>query len=270
MRKIFTLIALVFAAGPMLAQYTMTRSDFPQIGDSQYYSEADTTGLTPGPGGTGQTWDFSGAVQLGSSLTVNWGDATMHPNGGMFPGSDIVQTFSNEYNFFASNNDSMVHTGEVSLTGTDLPYSDPGVLWYFPLNFNDMNSDSVFGEYFDGFLTNANRWGEVSTHFDGDGTVITPFATYNNVNRLYTQGIYQDSSWTGAVNTEVQVFRWEWYQQGRTLPVMSINVRLVSVNAGPFTETTSIWYADSQLVNVDAAIAAAEMQVYPNPTAGNA
>lgn len=270
MKRIFTIIAFVFAAGPMLAQFTMNRTDFPDFGDSQYYVVSDTAGVTLGGGGSGQTWDFSAAFNTGNNITVSWDTATGHSLSASFPGATHVQKLGGtDYYYYTIDNDSVVLSGEQALTSQPLPYLPTATMLKFPVNLFDLNVNNVSGDFFDGFLTNVTRVGQYTVEADGAGSLTTPYATYPNVLRIVTSGTFQDSSWTGAADTDVTYFRYEWFAQGRKLPVFVFEFESVVLNGGNATESYKTWYADSQLVSVENAIAAASMTVFPNPSQGD-
>lgn len=242
------------------------------VGDSEFYTGLDTTGVQEGPGGSGLTWDYSGANIAGTSLGIDYVDPATHPQGNNIPGATMVMSQSDGgYVFLNVTNDSVVNVGELSTTSTDCDYPvNQGTLIKFPSNVGSSVTDSVAGEYFDGFLTNVTRWGEVTTEVDANGTLITPTITWNNVTRVFSMYTYRDSSWTGAAISDIFVFRYEWFAAGRRTPVFITNTRLVSVNAGPFTEERRIWFADTTTVGVNAALAVRGLEVSPNPSEGQA
>jgi hypothetical protein len=267
MKKSFTLIALVLAVCALQAQ--INRSDLPAIGDSQFYTGLDTTGIVEGPGGTGLTWDYSSATTNSITGTVEYVDPASHPQNSMIPGANLTRVDPDgNYVYYSVDNDSMLIVGEQSITGQPCAYPSAGTLVRFPANVSDAATDSVNGEYFDGFLTNVTRWGEVTTTVDANGTLITPNATWNNVTRVFQQYTYRDSSWTGAAISDILLFRYEWYAAGRTMPVFITNTRLVSVNGGPFTEERAVWWADTTVVGLEDALSITEMQLAPNPSEG--
>lgn len=248
----------------MNAQFT--RADFPMIGDSDIYLGLDTTGISEGPGGMGLTWNFSTGTNNGGNVTVSWVDPANHPQGTMVPGANIVYSVSNgDYRFYNVDANTATLLGEQSLTGTPCPYTTTADIINFPSSFGATSTDSVVGEYFDGFLTNATRWGSSTTEFDADGTLVTPNATWNNVVRVTTTADYQDSSWTGAAESEILTFRFEWYVPGRRMPVFWTNTRLVSLNGGAYTEQREIWYVDTNAVAIDDHSLEDGMSIYPNP-----
>jgi Secretion system C-terminal sorting domain len=269
MKKISTLIALAFAASPLLAQFSMSAGDVPQSGDNQYFTRCDTTGISAGSPGTGQTWDFSAVVPQGAGVTVNYGAPSGHPNGATFPGSNLVQSYVGFYKFFNATTDSLELTGERSVANTPCPYVKTPTLYIYPMNFGYMHSDSATGTYADGFISSVNRKGTYTVEFDGSGTLITPFATYNNVNRIRTLGVFRDSSWTGAAESDVLLLRYEWYVQGTRTPRMIVTFTSVSINAGPPQIGKDVWYADQNIGLADGQ-GDFGMTVSPNPAKGQA
>ncbi|MEM0999861.1 MAG: T9SS type A sorting domain-containing protein [Bacteroidota bacterium] len=269
MKKSFTLIAFVFAAGLLQAQ--INRSDLPMVGDAQFYTGLDTLGIVEGPGGMGQTWDFSGATLNNTTGTVEWVDPATHPQNGAIPGANLTRVDPNgNYIYYSIDSDSMVVVGEQSITTQPCAYTIQPTILRFPTTFGTMYTDSINGEYFDGFITNVTRFGRVNVTVDATGTLITPTTTWNNVTRIFKQFTYQDSSWTGAAISDILLFRYEWYAAGRTTPIFFTNTRLVSLNQGPFTEEREVWWADTTAVSLDQSLSATEVKVSPNPTMGRA
>lgn len=269
MKKISTLIALAFAVSPLMAQFSMSASDVPQLGDYQYFTKCDTTGITGGPSGAGQTWDYSAVIPLGGAVTVTYGAPSGHPNAATFPGSNLVQSYIGFYKFFNATTDSLELTGERSVANTPCAYVKKPSLYIYPMNFGYMHSDSATGTYADGFISSVDRKGMYTVEFDGSGTLITPFATYNNVNRLRTLGVFRDSSWTGAAESDVLLLRYEWYVQGTRTPRMIVTYTSVSINAGPPQVGKDVWYADHNIGIADGQ-ADFGMLVSPNPAQGRA
>jgi hypothetical protein len=268
MKKISTLIALAFAATPLLAQFSMSASDLPASGNSQYYTRCDTTGIMAGNPGTGQTWDFSSVTPSGN-ITVTYGLPSSHPNGGTMTGSNMVHSYVGFYKFYNSNADSLEMVGERSVANTPLTYVKRPTMYRYPMNFGYTSTDSATGIYADGFISSVDRKGNYTVDFDGSGTLITPFATYNNVNRIRTLGVFRDSSWTGAAESDVLLLRYEWYASGSSTPRMVVTFTSVSINAGPPQLGKDVWYADTPN-SVRDGQSDFGLQISPNPAQGQA
>lgn len=267
MRKILSLIALVFACGYASAQFTMSSSDFGQIGDSRTYMGMDTAGISEGSAGTGQTWDFTGGTVTSQTRILNVVTASAHPQGASFPNSTHAYDFSNgTYRFYTVGSNDMTYDGEVSLVNTPIPYDSTPIVYNFPVNLNDMVTDTIDAYYNTGAAGFAFRFGNHTTFFDAAGSLMLPGGvTYANCNRIVTFIQIKDSSQVFPLVTDIQVLRYEWYQQGVTLPVMYTETQLVAVNGGAPTQTREIWFLDTGFVAIDDAQIQAEMALAPNP-----
>jgi len=267
MRKVLFLFALVLASSTSWAQYTMSSSDIYAIGESRIYIGMDTTGVVEGMGGSGLTWDFSGANATSQTRIAMVMDAASHPEAAAYPGSTHAIDYSNgEYRFFTINSDSITFDGEVSLLNSPINYSDRPTVYKYPLNLNDIQQDSLYSYYNTGSAGFAFRFGAYNTLFDGDGTLMLPNGiSYNDVNRILTFVQVKDSSQLFPLVTEIQISRYEWFVQGVTLPVMVSESRLVSVNGGAPTSTKEIFFLDSSVVSIDEPIIANSIELFPNP-----
>lgn len=266
MRKTFTLIA--FGLLGLGVQAQLVRSEFPVVGNTQNYYRADS--VNPGPAGAAQNWNFGSLGRLGPTSTNNYIVPSTHPQGSGFPGADLCfKPGNDDYEFYITNADSIVMIGEKSVANTRCTYSDPATLYKFPQAFNTPQIDSVEGQYPDGFISQVTRIGWYQTNFDGDGQLTTPYMTYPSVKRVEISAYLRDSSWLGGAIGEVFLARYEWYAQGETMPVMYIHHQEFSLNGGNPSVSYEVWYADPAAVATTEG-AFANLEVYPNPTKGNA
>lgn len=266
MRKSLTLIAIVCMGLSASAQ--LTRAEIADVGDAQVYRKADTTGVTVGPSGTGQVWNYSSMVATSVVGTNRFVDPTTHAQGVNYPTSNLCFNPSNGvYAFYTATADSLYLIGEKSPANTAVTYTDGAAWLRFPQAYSVPNEDSIIGQYPDGFISNVTRRGYIRSIFDGDGSLSTPFATYPSVKRVEYFGQYADSSWTGALDAEVYVLRYEWFAAGETMPVLIIHQQEVIINGGNPQKSKEIWWADPTAVGVDAP-AANNMTLAPNPSRG--
>ena len=256
----------MLACGSAWAQYTMSASDIYVLGEARIYNGVDTTGIVEGMGGTGLTWDYSGATITSLTRTAVVSDPANHPESATYPSSTHVLDFSNgEYRFFTIDNDSVVFDGEVSLLNTPIDYSVKPTIFKFPLNQNDIQQDSLYSYYNTGSLGFAFRFGNYNTLFDGSGTLILPNGlTYANCNRILTFVDVRDSSQAFPAFTDIQIARYEWFVEGVSLPVMISETRIVSANGGAPTETKEIFILDSNVVSIEQPFDFG-VQLFPNP-----
>lgn len=268
MRNTITLIA--FAVWGLSASAQLLRSELPDVGDSQVYRKADTTGVSAGGPGAGQTWNFGSLANLSTVATNGYITPSSHAQGSSFPTANLCyKPFNDDFKFYEASSDSFFLIGEKSVANTRCTYTDGAAFYRFPQAFGVPNIDSVEGTYPDGFISSVSRIGWYQTTFDADGQLTTPYQTYASVKRVEIAAYFEDSSWTGAADGEVYVLRYEWYAQGETMPVLIIHDQQFILNGGNPTITREVWYADPNAVaTTDAAFT--NLEVFPNPSNGNA
>ncbi len=267
MRKTLTLFAFACLGLGVQAQQ-LVRTDMANVGDSQNYRRADTTGVQDGPSGSGQAWNYSTLVPSPAAGINSYIAANTHPLGAQFPTANLAfNPFNGSYGFYISSPDSLYMIGEKSSANTIVSYTD-GAAWFrYPQSFGVPNVDSVVGLYPDGIFSSVGRLGWTQTTFDGTGTLVTPFATYPSVKRVEYLAIHRDSSWTGAAFVDVFVRRYEWYASTQTTPVLIIHHQQVILNNGNPTTTKEIWWADPNATAVTPETGTA-FDIYPNPSQG--
>lgn len=270
MRKITTLFAIAFSLGFSLKAQTITRAELFDVGTSQIYRKADTTGVTEGPSGTGQNWDFSSLVNTPVVGTNDYTAPSAHPQGSFYASANLTFDPANDvWQMYESSADSIFLIGEKSTANTRLTYSDGAKLFDFPVAFNTPWTDSVHGVYPDGFFSSVDRKGTYEVTFDAEGSLITPFMTFASSKRVKYIGIFRDSSWTGAANADNFLIRYEWYVPGRTAPVLILNKTQLILNNGNPQVNTEVWYADDNAVAINNA-QNENLSIAPNPSAGSA
>lgn len=270
MKKLYALLLLALAGTALQAQVTLTRADFPVIGDSAYYSLVDTTGWDPGARGSGVTWDFSGVTPLGSGHTVRYVDPANTPQSATFPDADIAMTSTNSgYIFYRIDADSVNLVGEKTITNQPVHYDSAASMILFPLNLNDSIFDFLTGVYPDGFFSNITRDSWIYTVMDGEGTLITPKGTYNNVARVHVFEYLKDSSWTGAADGEGYTEHYYWIESGTSTPIMVSSITAIQINMGAPQVVHEIMYADDFPIATEEALAGLQsVSLYPNPSEG--
>ena len=266
MKRLLFFAALLLTVSSISAQNTLSDTDFYEIGTSETYFGLDTTGIVEGMGGSGLTWDFSSAQPNGQTRIVSVGAASSHPQGSAYPTSDYALDFSTgQYRFFSEDDDSLVLDGEISLLNSPINFDLKPTIYKFPLNLNDLQSDTLDATY-NTTAGTARRFGSYNTLYDGDGTLTLPGGvTYSNVSRIVTLIQYRDSSTAFPIFTDVTINRYEWFVPGSTLPVMISDIQIASANGGPNNLTKDIFYLDTGFVNVDQVLVSEGLELFPNP-----
>jgi hypothetical protein len=190
MRTVMTL-ACATLVGTLQAQPTLTGAQMGGVGTTVTTQAADTTGVTPGPGGAGVTWDFSGLVDDGSSATSTVLSPGSTPYAANFPTANYAsQGVSGNYGYFLVNQTTVEMHG-MQGPATYLIYSNPERLMKFPFSFSDVSADVFFAT---GLTSDTyDRFGTNTLAADGYGTLILPTGTYNNVLRVHLVQTYRDS-----------------------------------------------------------------------------
>lgn len=218
------------------AQIDFTRADVYKVGDTAQFYGLDATNAEPGPAGNGVTWDFSNLQrQADEDFVVRYGAPSEAPNGDQFPDANMVaiqdagQGFT-AYTFIKANDN------EIQLEGLDIPdlgvvtYSDKNLWLKFPFGFNETQSDPFVGTYIfnvQGISGIANRDGELSTVYDGFGTIILPDGTrVENVRRLKLDQTVNDVVSVSGFNitTKVETTTYHWFAQDERLQVFTLTL----------------------------------------------
>lgn len=185
------------------------------------------------------------------------------------------QTTLNDYAFYRTYIDSILMSGQKSLVGTFVNYADsslnskidPIKIFAFPFNFGDVVEDSVFEIFSDGFISDMDRKGKVTTTYDGDGNLTTPVATYTNVMRIHRNWTLKDSSLLGVSNIDVVINEYFWYEQGSGTFLMMIKEQSLTLNGGNPQLAKDVWYKDVFFAGEEPVTShpSLKLHVFPNP-----
>lgn len=132
--------------------------------------------VSPGPAGANQTWNFASITTsaVGTYSIVNC-SSTACSSG--FPAANWCYLAGPEYTYMQSS------ASQLEILGSSIPtncvggeiFSNTKAVLIFPFNYQASTSD--------GWVSNQDA-DTYSATYDGYGTLITPFGTYNNVVRL--------------------------------------------------------------------------------------
>lgn len=182
MRQFIYTLFLFFSVGTLSwAQPMLNSNTLPPIGfQTEFHFGAIPA--SPGPAGANITWDFSNltydpAIQItkvvNPSLTSHFGTYSM--------ANFCIQSNADGntlYSYYSAQNNGIYKLGEG--VSDDVPfevdYLANSKLWVkFPFVYNEQITDTWAG---------ASESGTETIVYDGYGTIITPFATFNNVVRI--------------------------------------------------------------------------------------
>jgi hypothetical protein len=259
LKKSFFLVVFypVFVSG----QIRITNQDMPKIGDEISYSTSFTT-VDYAETGANYTWDFS-KLEPAAGNTMKFSS----PIGAyvlFFLGSVAEETETpgqKLYEFYKGGNSGWIQLGigaTIAIAGLEIPlrYTNPDVIYKFPLNYNDTYSDTFGGSTTMQNITIAVHGRRTST-VDGWGKITTPYGTFDCI-RVKSEVKEIDSLFMGYDNSRTE---YTWLAKGMKIPVMQV---IVPQNSGQPTYT----YADSarNIGNVGMKpFVQASLKLYPNP-----
>ncbi|PQJ11848.1 hypothetical protein CJD36_008625 [Flavipsychrobacter stenotrophus] len=273
MKKIiFLLLAVVGNSVISLAQDTLKAAGLnPILGESYFSVTCDTTGVVPGNGGAGVTWDFSGLVATSWDTGIAVTCAST-PNCAMFPGTTIaIKSLTGPtVNYAIANSTKYSQNGYYFSSSQYATFSDPLDQLHYPMGYLDSFTDTYAGTiiYTVGSLPiTAHENGIAIVGYDGYGTLKLPDgSTQTNTMRTHSYQLYVDSASVFGIDTVASFIlnTYTWYKNGTHSPLMtiltsdqvagSLHTKIVSWSKRNFTlGITSL----SELSN--------SLTLYPNP-----
>jgi hypothetical protein len=188
MERTLTLALPLLAVGA-LAQPAILESAYLPNGTTMDVS-VHSGAIPPGGAGAGQIWDLS-SLTYNPVGVIGVADPASTPCASTFPSSNMSYVVPNgTWHYFIRTTTDLQWQGmnwPSSCVG-GLTFTDPRKVIDFPFNYQDSFTDTYAGD--DGSS------GSVTVEYDGHGTLITPFGTFNNVARIKsTDGANVDYAW---------------------------------------------------------------------------
>jgi hypothetical protein len=183
MRSFFTIsiiAASVFGGNLMAQPVVLNGSNLPPVGYTDSVAMT-TSSMSPGAPGANVTWDFSSLPAVkGGKFTIVSPSST--PFASSFPSSTYAIKLDitgiplpiYEYDIVSASKYEVIGSNISGGGGSDYT-PNPKTIIPFPFNFNNVVVDT--------FEKVGSSPSSVTITYDGYGTLITPFGTYNNVIR---------------------------------------------------------------------------------------
>ncbi|MFW6020431.1 MAG: T9SS type A sorting domain-containing protein [Bacteroidales bacterium] len=266
-----TSLRLFFAAASLMvaltatAQPTLTGSNVnPVIGTS--FTSNTCNYVSEGNSGADQTWDLSSMnVTDSTKVSIELPSNTQYSNS--FPSANIawVRSGSDEVAYYNASSSALQFYGMHIPGTTTLSYDDPEDELQFPITYDDSYTDTWDVEYTANGIT-FYREGTTTVTADGYGTLITPEGTFNNVLRVHTEQIYQDSaSISGSPYImDYDLNAYTWYKEG----YHSFLATTFSLNS-PNGPQSSASYISNLPVSTNEITRDISCKVFPNPASEN-
>ena len=160
----------------------ITSDWFYSVGQSFEYSRATNAyNLTEPSKGEGMTWDFYSA-QGNPQDDLSIVSPTGLPGADFFPDANIAMKDdgSDQINYYKKDSDTLMQLGLYLNSTFHYKYSDPLILSISPLKFEDSFDDTYVSTLYTNNSQSTSSTIHVTTEYAGEGTVKTPYGTFND------------------------------------------------------------------------------------------
>lgn len=284
MKKIFSsfvlLLSISFSA---MSQITLTANSFPHIGDKFInHNDTLTASLSPGSGGTNQTWNFA-ALNNHYNDTSEFVDPDTTPDGAAFPTAQLGGIRDGNYAYFINTATECQIIGvSGSFMGSpvlDIHYTSPSIEAKSGITYNSNYSFiSSFLLVVAGADVGYPAADSVKIHnsvyvskvADGWGTVTSPFGGFPclRIKEKDSTVTFVDALvagfWLPNVYSQTSVdVSYNYVDNSKMQPIVTLNMDSTSATVG------SAAYRDSWAAGIKDDAKPSLFTVYPNPNSGN-
>jgi hypothetical protein len=297
MKSIYSVILFfaLLSSKTIIAQPTLNFSGMPAIGTIISSSEVDGTGISPGPAGANQTWNFTSFPDTGVAVNIQFAEAASTPYADQFPAANTVSV--GEANFQGNTVLSYSYTnltstgleliGNVSSYGSGFEISttlsNPQTIYSFPASFNSVSTDE-FATIVPSFVlppappSENIITGTASYVVDAYGTLVTSSGSYPNCLRFKRREITSDtiisSGFEGQISISYNVsknttYEWLTVQDNGSYPVWSISydTSITTQQFGQFFEnySSSVNHSYGDIPTTLKGSNTSKLGLFPNP-----
>lgn len=267
MKKTLLSIAIIISAASQAQTLTQANSA-PAAGNSYTTYQCDSTGISAGASGAGQTWNFSSIITHSliakayiSSVNSNtvYAPADVYVNSTTSSDNSYYKSTSNDLKYYGGN--FMISTFAVSLT-----YTVPSIKAIYPMSLNTTTSSAVSGSVTLNGSVNGTFTGNSGVTADATGTLVLAGKTFTDVIRVVTTQALNASLSIGT-GTVTQL-TYDYYSAAAAkAPIFSISTSTIVSLAGTSTQTLVTILKDYPTASINEAQQAnTELNVFPNPS----
>ena len=238
MKKVLLAFASLTPAA-IIAQPVFTAADLtPVLGPTPVVHSTDY--IPAGPAAAGFTFDASSAP-IGAGNQSQYVTVASTPYASSFPQATMASTALTNpdvYNYFSITNNEYLNWGLYG-TSMNVIYTNAEKMYQFPMTYGSSWTDNFSGTA-NASGTTMTRTGTTTGAYNGHGTVIMPFGTFNNVARIQLNQTYNDD-FMGFVTT-TQVNTVAYVKGGQPTALFTSSEILVDFGGGlePSSEMSSI------------------------------
>jgi|GEM_PF-4548064 len=273
------LVIVLFSVFKVMAQLTLTSSIIPQ-NIALTYNNVNTSGTTvsPGAGGTGVTWDFSGLPWDSTATTYNYSVPSNTPYPTTYNPANIAAISPDGfgdyyYDYYYSTSSIYQIIGHVQPNGSSTSnfytkYSDYETVVTFPLQYGDSLADTFYGTveltYGTDTAQKDYRTGHVYTKVDGSGTLMLPGNISMPALRLKINRTTSDTTADGYSAGKDSSLSYAWYS-----PNYPGELLVIGYTPDIFfstIDTVAYYQSISSITGIkEPAVTGKTFTVYPNP-----
>lgn len=282
-----TLLTIFIFLGTFVhGQINITSADMPVAGDTLRYSVAtpNATFLSSYQNtGANYVWNFSYLQPISQDLEeYNLSSQTAYSFNNSIARlfADTLGMggleFTDVYEFRQMDSSSVKMIGRGITYGglgfpfpVSIPYIDTGLIYQFPLSYNDYDSNTFVAEY-DNFILGVfyQASGYRINHVDGYGQITTPYGTFNCL-RVITDIVETDTVHYDTINfkMDTHIREYKWLAKGEKYPILQVTGAVVSGVFAPSIVT----YRDSVrnlIIGFEEQEIGNHLSIYPNPNSG--
>lgn len=269
MKKLLFLLFLGFSHISMVSgQFTLTSTQFPQIGDSLTYLNLLEQEINYRDNGENAEW-FMNDGENGFWIPIVYKDVDETNGGFLFPDATMAEVYPVQgiQLFMTLNDGAYEYNGDyASLYGQNI-YDPFRKIVAFPLEFNLMDTSSFVGIAVQpGYPEGIPLVGKTQIIMDGFGTLHLPWATITGVIRVLTR--YETLTYTDSLNTSLQVDSiFSWYNM---LTRGYLAAYRISYRDGEFSdESMQALSVEDIITSLPDEIKTQTVTLYPNPVIEN-
>jgi hypothetical protein len=282
--KLLTSLFLLLSLLKVNAQYTITASQKPAIGDSYNYIALDTNNIINGTSGPNQIWNYTNLI-LPTTPTVNsinYSDITSIPNYTWYPGAymAIIGPGGSFTSYDSDPNNLSVNWIYYYFTQLSTKFQDSYTKYHYPITYGSTFSDSMKGRAYDQHPPNPNYIDNYPTvgintyTCSGSGTLNLP----NGIsipNTLKLNMTYYKKIVDGMTNDSVgyQITEHEEYFNTMSkFPILAY-YKTIGYTTYPFTGAPTLEYNKNISLNaiavnsiIDIDKSAVNINIFPSPS----
>jgi hypothetical protein len=224
------------------------------ISGTQY--TCDTTGFSVGSVGANVTWNFANLQSVSSSAySETFATVASTPYAASFPNATIANVVGgNNYRYVSFTPSAYAYHG-FNFNGQACNiYSDPLLTFPCPLNYGGSFTDTYAGSDCNSQNFSGTRGGT----YEGYGTLIMPYATFQNIILLHNYDTLNANGLTTLFEYYI------WFDQSANLGRLSATRVGLSILPGTTLTVDYVEITGGSVDNAQQDLAAA-IQVYPNP-----